>query len=219
MLDRTVQQTPSAAHDESPPGVHVEQDRELALLLQNVQRGCALSFAKLYVLTSARLFGIVLRINRDRPEAEEILQEVYFKAWQHCHQFDATRGVVVHWLVGIAHNVAISSLRRRGARPIPRHAGGEDDYAGCVSEWPQQCEALAQMQAARAVGEALARLSNEQRHCLTLAFFDGLSHAEIALQVDKPLGTVKSWVRRALAAMRPALAEHAAAGPTRASSR
>ena len=61
--------------------------------------------------------------------------------------------------------------------------------------------------------------ANEQRHCLTLAFFDGLSHAEIALQVDKPLGTVKSWVRRALAAMRPALAEHAAAEPTRASAR
>ena len=219
MLDRTVQPTPSAAHDESRPGVHVEQDCELALLLQNVQRGCAASFAQMYERTSARLFGIVLRINRDRPEAEEILQDVYFKAWQHCQQFNATRGVVVHWLVGIAHNIAISSLRRRGARPIARRDGGEDDYAGCVSEWPQQCEVLAQAQAARAVGKGLARLSNEQRHCLTLAFFDGLSHAEIALQVDKPLGTVKSWVRRALAAMRPALAEHAAAGPTRASSR
>ena len=219
MLDRTVQPTPSAAHDESRPGAHVEQERELALLLQNVQRGCAASFAQMYGRTNARLFGIVLRINRDRPEAEEILQEVYFKAWQQCHQFDATRGVVVHWLAGIAHNTAISSLRRRGARPIARRDGGEDDYAGCVSEWPQQCEVLAQAQAALAVGKGLARLSNEQRHCLTLAFFDGLSHAEIALQVDKPLGTVKSWVRRALAAMRPALAEHAAAGPTRASSR
>ena len=219
MLDRTVQPTPSAAHDESRPGVHVEQDCELALLLQNLQRGCAASFAQMYGRTNARLFGIVLRINRDRPEAEEILQEVYFKAWQQCHQFDATRGVVAHWLAGIAHNTAISSLRRRGARPIARRDGGEDDYAGCVSEWPQQCEVLAQAQAARAVGKGLARLSNEQRHCLTLAFFDGLSHAEIALQIDKPLGTVKSWVRRALAAMRPALAEHAAAGPTRASSR
>ena len=219
MLERTVHQTSDAAPDGPPLGGHADRDRELAQLLQNVQRGCAPSFAQMYGRTNARLFGIVLRINRDRPEAEEILQDVYFKAWQHCHQFDATRGVVVHWLVGIAHNVAISSLRRRGARPIPRHAGGEDDYAACVSEWPQQCEVLAQMQAARAVGEGLARLSNEQRHCLTLAFFDGLSHAEIALQVDKPLGTVKSWVRRALAALRPALAEHAVAGPTRASSR
>ena len=213
MFDRTVHQMPSAARDGSPPGGHEEQDRELAQLLQNVQGRCALSFARLYALTNARLFGIVLRINRDRPEAEEILQEVYFKAWQHCHQFDATRGVVVHWLAGIAHNTAISSLRRRSCRPIARHEGGEEDYAACVSDWPQQCEILAQAQAARAVGEGLARLSNEQRHCLTLAFFDGLSHAEIALQVGKPLGTVKSSVRRALVAMRPSLTEHAAEGP------
>lgn len=212
MLDRTAHPTPHAAEDRAPLGGHADRDHELAQLLQNVQRGCAPSFEQIYGLTNARLFGIVLRINRDRPEAEEILQEVYFKAWQQCQQFDATRGVVVHWLAGIAHNTAISSLRRRGARPIARRDGGEDDYAGCVSEWPQQCEVLAQAQAVRAVGEGLARLSNEQRHCLTLAFFDGLTHAEIALQVDKPLGTVKSWVRRALVAMRPSLTAHAAAG-------
>ena len=203
---------PRTAPDGPSLGGREEQDRELVQLLQNVQGRCALSFARLYVLTSARLFGIVLRINRDRPEAEELLQEVYFKAWQQCDQFDATRGVVVHWLAGIAHNTAISSLRRRGRRPIVHQDGSEDVYAACVSDWPQQCEVLERAQAARAVGEGLARLSEEQRHCLTLAFFDGLSHAEIALQVGKPLGTVKSGVRRALAALRPSLAEHAAAG-------
>ncbi len=214
MLDQTaqfmhrVQGTPRAARNGAPPGAHAEQGHELARLLQNVQCGCAPSFEQLYALTSARLFGIVLRINRDQAEAEEILQEVYFKAWQQCHQFDATRGAVVHWLAGIAHNTAISSLRRRRARPVTRQDGGEDDYAASVSDWPPQWEAVAQAQAARAVGESLARLSSEQRQCLTLAFFDGLSHAEIAQQVGKPLGTVKSWLRRALLTMRPSLTEH-----------
>ncbi|MBC7484970.1 MAG: sigma-70 family RNA polymerase sigma factor [Rhizobacter sp.] len=185
---------------------------ELPELLLKIDAGCRVSFDRVYRLTSRRLFGIVLRINGDRPEAEEVLQEVYVKVWQQCSQFDVRKGEAIHWLAGIAHHAAIDSLRHRRRRPLaaaPHLVDAEDDaYAGLSSGWPEPVENVIRSRAELAVHAVLCALPDEQRESLTLAFFDGLTHPEIALHMARPLGTVKSWVRRSLAALREPLAGH-----------
>lgn len=185
---------------------------ELPALLLKIGGGCRVSFERVYRLTSHRLFGIVLRITRDRREAEEVLQEVYVKLWQQCGQFDARKGEAIHWLAGIAHHSAIDSLRHRRCRPLAAAlplANVEDDaYEGLASGWPEPLENVMRSRAELAVHAGLCALPDEQRECLRLAFFDGLTHPEIALQMARPLGTVKSWVRRSLAALRGPLVGH-----------
>ena len=189
-----------------------DNDAELLALLSRVGERCPLSFRRLYALTCDQLFGIVCRINRDRAEAEDVLQEVYVKVWSVASQFDAARGRPIHWLSGIAHHAAIDSLRRRGARPDRQPVGalfGEDDpYWGMASGDPDPLDNVINLASANAVRQSLASLSAEQRQSLTLAFFDGLSYPQIAQRMGRPTGTVKSWVRRTLRVMRGGLTAH-----------
>lgn len=183
---------------------------ELAPLLIKVKTGCRVSFGRVYSLSSPRLFGIILRIKNDRAEAEEILQEVYLKVWNASDQFDAGRGQAIHWLAGIAHHGAIDSLRRQGRRPRAtiRIDPEEDPYGGVPSEWPGPPETLFHQRSTQALHRVLFELPNGQREQLTLAFFDGLSHAEIAARLRQPLGSVKSSLRRSLMSMKQRLADH-----------
>ena len=188
-------------------------DQTLSALLQAVQNGCTASFERLYGLTSPRLLGIVLRIHPDGAEAEDVLQEVYLKVWRRCAQFDADKGSVMHWLSGMARYSAIDGHRRRTSRPrtIRRSIADDEDadpYAGIESNDPQPLELVIRDHSAAAVNRCLQLLSNEQRESLTLAYCDGLSHAQIANRLGHPVGTVKSWLRRSYEVMRPALAGH-----------
>ena len=187
-------------------------DQTLSALLQAVQNGCIASFERLYGLTSPRLFGIVLRIHPDGAEAEDVLQDVYLKVWCRCAQFDADKGSVMHWLSGIARYSAINGHRRRSSRPSTINRSIDDDdpdpYAGIESSDPQPLDLMIRERSAAAVREGLRLLSNEQRESLTLAYCDGLSHAQIASRLGQPVGTVKSWLRRAHEVLRPALSAH-----------
>ena len=186
---------------------------ELAQLLLHTQARCSRSFARLYLLTRPPLLRIVLRINSHQAEAEEILQEVFVSAWQRSQQYDGQRGSVMAWLGTMAHHKAVSSLRYRSRRPQAHDAGGSadipiDPYAMIPCGASQPMDILAQGRAAQAVHAVLDALPDAQRACLVLAFFDGLTHSEIAQQLGKPLGTVKSQLRRAMLLMRPDLAGH-----------
>ena len=195
----------------SPSGCAEHLDGDITALVHAVRGGCRASFAQLYQLTSQRLFGIVVRINRDRAEAQDVLQEVYVKIWTRCVQFDAREGQAIHWLTAIAHHCAIDSLRRGRVRPLHGRTtatDADDPYAGVPSTEPQPQEVLRQARAAEAVQRCMASLTSEQREALTLAFYDGLSHDEIARELGRPIGTVKSWIRRSLITMRPTLIDH-----------
>ncbi len=190
-----------------------ERSRELARLLARAGLGDRAAFATLYERTSAHLFAVILRIQRDRAQAEDILQEVYVNVWRSAQSFDAAQSQPLTWLTSIARNRAIDSLRRAQTQPQIQAAptsGGDDEqdadvYEQVADDSDGPLELLSRASDARALSRCMQDLSAAQRQSVALAFFDGLSHAEVAEQMRQPLGTVKSWVRRALLALKGCL--------------
>jgi len=188
-----------------------ERSRELSQLLARAGLGDRAAFGRLYEQTSGHLFAVVLRIQRDRAQAEDLLQEVYVSVWKAAAGFDAARSQPLTWLTSIARNRAIDSLRRAGAQPqtISTTRDEDDDRPDAVEaladEAPGPLDLLGRASDARQLSHCMEGLSPPQRQSVALAFFDGLSHAEVAEQLREPLGTVKSWVRRALTALKGCL--------------
>ena len=190
-----------------------DRSRELAQLLARAGLGDRAAFATLYQRTSAHLLGVILRIQRDRAQAEDILQEVYVNVWRSARSFDAAQSQPLTWLTSIARNRAIDGLRRAQTQPKLQsctvHGGDEGDELDLVERQADDAdgplELLGRASEARALTHCMQGLSAAQRQSVALAFFDGLSHAEVAQQMQQPLGTVKSWVRRALLALRSCL--------------
>lgn len=188
------------------------RSQELAQLLARAGIGDRAAFKQLYERTSGHLFAVVLRIQRDRAVAEDLLQEVYVSVWKAATGFDAARSQPLTWLTGIARNRAIDSLRRQQTQPRTdsaprpdRDGDGPDPLDQFADEQPGPLALLSRASDARELGQCMQHLSPAQRQSVALAFFDGLSHAEVAQQLREPLGTVKSWVRRALATLRQCL--------------
>lgn len=188
-----------------------EKSRELSQLLARAGLGDRAAFAKLYERTSGHLFAVVLRIQRDRALAEDLLQEIYVSVWKAAAGFDAARSQPLTWLTSIARNRAIDSLRRASAQPQTESTTRDDDddrpdaAETMVDAGPGPLELLGRASDARELTTCMERLTPPQRQSVALAFFDGLSHAEVAEQLREPLGTVKSWVRRALMTLKGCL--------------
>lgn len=189
-----------------------ERSRDLAALLSRAALGDRAAFRELYQRTSAHLYAVLLRIQRDRDLAADLLQEVYLSAWKAAGSFDAQQSQPLTWLTHIARNKAIDSLRRAQAQPRleSAHAGDDDDDSPGLDERaadpaPGPEQLLESAADARSLGACMQSLTPPQRQSVALAFFDGLSHAEVAAHMREPLGTVKSWVRRALATLKACL--------------
>jgi RNA polymerase sigma-70 factor (ECF subfamily) len=194
-----------------------ERSKDLSQLLARAGLGDRAAFATLYDKTSSHLFAVVLRINRDRAQAEDILQEVYVNVWRAASGFDAAQAQPLTWLTSIARNRAIDSLRRAQTQPQLQTATVNDDeetdvYDAVADETPGPLELLSRAADARALSHCMQGLTAQQRQSVALAFYDGLSHAEVAEKMRQPLGTVKSWVRRALMALKSCLERATAAG-------
>ena len=188
-----------------------EKSRELRELLARTGLGDRAAFAELYRRTSAHLFGVVLRIARDRSQAEDVLQEAYVNVWRAASGFDAAKAQPLTWLTSIARNRAIDSLRRAQAQPRLQTPAaldpddGDDALERVADDGPGPLELLSQAAEARALGDCMAQLTPVQRQSMALAFYDGLSHSEVAERLRQPLGTVKSWLRRGLLALKACL--------------
>ena len=191
-----------------------ERSHELAALLARTALGDRQAFARLYDRTSGHLFAVVLRVQRDRALAEDLLQEVYVSVWRAAGGFDAARAQPLTWLTSIARNRAIDSLRRQQTQPQllsttrddhDDDADAPDDVAQTAADAPGPLELLDRASDARQLTQCMNGLSATQRQSLALAFFDGLSHAEVADHLRQPLGTIKSWLRRALQSLRQCL--------------
>ena len=193
-----------------PPQDWSERSRELSQLLARAGVGDRAAFSTLYDRSSSHLFAVVLRICRDRAQAEDILQEVYVNVWRAASGFDAAQSQPLTWLTSIARNRAIDSLRRNQTQPQLQTSHSADDedsdvYDTTADDSPGPLELLSRASDARALSTCLEVLTPPQRQSVALAFYDGLSHAEVADKMGQPLGTVKSWVRRALLSLKSCL--------------
>ncbi len=180
------------------------QEAELVGLIERIARKDDAALGKLYDLTVSRVYGLALRITRQREAAEEVSEDVYLQVWDQADRFDAQRGRAYAWLLTLCRSRALDHLRRRDdaeSHPDPETLVDEPGHGD-----PQ--DLLLAVEANSRVHAVLEQLSATQRQLLALAFFKGLSHQEIAQHAGMPLGTVKTHLRKALEAMREALAEY-----------
>lgn len=198
------------SHTPLPTAAWAPRSQELATLMARAALGDRNAFESLYRHTAPQLFAVVLRIQRDRALAEELLQEVYVSVWRALGGFNAAQAQPMTWLASIARNRAIDSLRRAQAQPRTQSLDddgddGDNPAASLPDDKPGPLALLAQASDARELQQCMQALSAPQRQSVALAFYDGLSHAEVAAQLREPLGTVKSWVRRALQSLKGCL--------------
>jgi RNA polymerase sigma-70 factor (ECF subfamily) len=175
-----------------------------AQLVAAVAQGDRCAFETIYDHYAPAVFGLALRMLRDRKVAEEIVQEVFWRIWQRADRFDCTRSFAP-WLFGIAHKACIDELRRQRTRPQSVY---ENDDHALLSAIPDDTDVGAMALHAeqrRDVVHALQQLPIEQRQALVLAYFGGLTQQQIAERVDAPLGTVKTRIRLGLQKIRTLL--------------
>jgi RNA polymerase sigma-70 factor (ECF subfamily) len=154
------------------------------------------AFGELYQLTAAKLYGVALRILRRQDWAEEVLQECYVNIWNHAGNYAQAKSAPLTWMTSIVRNRCLDWLRR------PRTEATGEEYDIAVEAWqddaPGPMEQLMATAEAAALARCLQQLEAKQRQSIMLAFFNGLSHSELASHMKQPLGTVKTWVRRGL---------------------
>jgi RNA polymerase sigma-70 factor (ECF subfamily) len=158
------------------------------------------AFQELYRATAPKLFGVALRILRREDWAEEVLQECYVSVWRHAPEYRSSLAAPMTWMTSIVRNRCLDWLRRPNPEPLEDEALAEIE-----SENPGPLSLLEQGRDSAALARCLRGLEAKQRQAIALAFFDGLSHAELAKHLREPLGTVKTWVRRGLARLRSCL--------------
>jgi RNA polymerase sigma factor (sigma-70 family) len=181
-----------------------------ALMFRVAMRDQA-AFKQLYDTTARCLLGIVMRMLRERSWAEEVLQEVYVSVWNAAPNYSAVRAQPMTWLMTIARNKAMDALRstrterQHVLRPAPATADDDIGPPDLADERIGPLEQLVQAVESERLRNCLQALEPSQRQAIALAFYDGLTHVELALHMSQPLGTVKAWVRRGLERLRSCL--------------
>lgn len=169
---------------------------EDAQVLAQLQRGEEAAMAILFDRYSRVVYSVALRVLRDTAAAEDVLQEIFMQMWRHPERFVATRGSMGGWLAVVTRNRAIDALRRRRPTEVV-----EEMSLAAPGNLAEEAERNTMMERARA---AIVLLPIEQRKTLEMAFFEGLTHTEIAEKTGDPLGTVKTRIRTALLTLRKA---------------
>ncbi|HEY0165317.1 MAG TPA: sigma-70 family RNA polymerase sigma factor [Sphingomicrobium sp.] len=172
----------------------------LTPLMHSVASGNRGALAELYSRTSAKLFGICLRVLGSEAEAEEVLQEIYLTVWDKAGRFDEGKASPITWLAVLARNKAIDRLRVRriATDPIEEASGVRDDN-------PSALDVLETAQEQQRLAGCLDELDEQQRAMIRSAFLDGATYPELAEREGVPLGTMKSWIRRGLLRLRGCL--------------
>ncbi len=189
-------------------------DTLLKGLLRRIVDRDSTALSELYTLTLGRMHGMVMRVLRNASDAEETVGDLYLQVWDKAPDYVPERGSVMAWMLNMAWSRAVDRLRRgrRHSRDVSLHPeDGEDAYRDCEGLDAEQSAAA--WTSARALRDAFSVLTEPQRLVLTLAFYDDMTHLDIAAKTNLPLGTVKSHARRGLSALRAALAQDGLEGP------
>jgi RNA polymerase sigma-70 factor (ECF subfamily) len=198
------------------PAIAAPQDAEtrLADWLSRCALGDRQAFRQLYEATSPRLLGVIAQLVGRGALAEDLLQDVYVRVWKAAGQYRAGAGSPMAWMAATARYRAIDHLRSRGARPevaiadLPGHGpddDGDDPTNRMPDPGPGPARRFEAQSEAAAVQSCLGTLQGAQQQSISLAYYQGLSHGEIAAHLGAPLGSVKTWVRRGLIALKACL--------------
>jgi RNA polymerase sigma factor (sigma-70 family) len=182
-----------------------DRSARLAQLLARTALSDQVAFAELYRLTSSHLYAVALRILRERALAEDILQEAFVSAWKHAGAFSAAKAQPQTWLTSIVRNRCLDELRRRKPETVPMTRDDDEHEMEFAAGGPTPVEMLLAGADAHQVRQCIDALAGDQKQAIALAFFQGLSHDELARHLRQPLGTVKSWVRRGLERLKKCL--------------
>jgi RNA polymerase sigma-70 factor, ECF subfamily len=198
-----------------PPAAPPPNEEAWNGLVESAAGGDQSAMAQLYDASSARVFGLAVRILGDRNAAEDAVVEVYAQAWRDASSFDALRGNARAWLLTLARSRAIDILRSRRREPpsYPLEAACEVHSGG-----PGPEDQSSDLQRRNFVRAALENLRPEQREAIELAYFSDFSHSEIASKLEQPLGTIKSRIRSGMMVLRELL-EHMATAPVAGATR
>lgn len=161
------------------------------------------AFEQLYDKYSRIVYSLVLRIVQQGGLAEEVVQDVFLQVWRHAAQYDAGRGPFLPWLLTMARNRALDTLRLKSERQ--RRQENQSDELFSVVVAPPYELLLDEKRRAERVRALVNELKPEQKRAIELAYFKGLSHSEIAAELQEPLGTVKSWIRNGLLRLKEGL--------------
>src|SRR5690348_9643997 len=178
-------------------GTQAPNHKDDAALIAGIRVGDQSAMADLYDRYAGVVYGVSLRVLANTTAAEDVVQEVFLQLWRNPQSFDAERGRLAPWLAVISRNRAIDVLRKR---PIE-----EDITELPISTGVNLEDEAAERMAISKVREAFAQLPQDQRRLLEMAFFEGMTHSEIAHKTGEPLGTVKTRIRSGLLAVRKAL--------------
>ena len=175
---------------------------QLAAALARVAAGDRAALRIVYQDTSAKLFGVCLRILNDRSEAEDVLQDVYVTVWRKAATFDPARASPITWLVAIARNRAIDRLRSSAASRRSEPIESAEDVR---DEAPAALDLVVAAEQRERLKACLGELEERQAQVIRSAFLDGATYEQLARRMSVPLGTMKSWIRRGLMKLRACL--------------
>ncbi|HLJ49750.1 MAG TPA: sigma-70 family RNA polymerase sigma factor [Bryobacteraceae bacterium] len=171
-------------------------------LLARLQQRDPQALAALYDRYGSMVYRLILRMVGDTGIAEDLVQETFLRVWRRAGAFDPERGAAGPWLLALARNRAIDYLRVQGRHSKNTMELDETEHPAFFVDFP--ADSL-QLDRIRQVKRAFEQLTTEQRETIELAYFEGLTQSEIAERMGQPLGTVKTWMRRAFQQMRGAL--------------
>ena len=174
---------------------------DIAVLLQRVAAKDRAAFSALYAATSAKLYGIILRILSRRDAADDILQDVFVKIWERAGDFQPGMASPITWMGTIARNRALDEVRRKA----PLSIEDAPETLEIASEDRHPLDGLEQSEDLRRVMRCLEGLDQEVRQIVLLAYRDGLSREELSRRFGRPVPTIKTWLRRSLAQLRGCL--------------
>lgn len=168
----------------------------LECLLALTAAGDRVAFKRLYEGTAPKLYGIIRRLVRQKERSDDVLQEVYLRIWRPAGRFETGKGAAMAWLITLARRVAIDELRRVAA---PTTSIDEDqELANSLSVEASEQDPLAQNRLEMCLG----RLRGEYRTAIVLSYLNGYTYEQLSSRLDKPVGTLKTWVRRGLLDLR-----------------
>lgn len=171
-------------------------------ILARVAQGESSGLNDLYDRYKTLVFSIALHVLRNREDAEEVTLDVFSKVWENAGDYTAKKATVKTWITAITRNRAIDLLRRRSIRFSAQNSGWTDACLDCMPASDDPSRSLEMAVAKKHVTDALAQLPVNQREALSLAYFRGFSHSQIAEELAEPLGTVKTRIRSALQTLR-----------------